>query len=399
VFVLHCPGGDHRPYTAPISLSKKNKGRANWVRRYSSTVRTNPNELQTLHEMAARVPFDDRINHQASLRDLSLSLIKEFLQNVQSPLFEQADSIPFEDLCLQMQIVKRLDEMLKPVNAGLLLFNEKPEQFFPSTQIDVVIYRDEVGDSFSEKIFKGPIHKQLQNALDYIQTNVIHEEVRKVEGRAEANRFYNYPYAAIEEVLANAVYHKSYERRSPIEVNIRLDQIEVLSFPGPLPPVDNKMLKKKRIVSREYRNRRIGDFLKELQLTEGRATGFPKIYDAMKRNGSPDPKFETDEERNYFLAVLPVHPDMDKRGQAGGEAKGEVRGEATEKSLNDTERAILKLLEKGPSSAEELANELGLKSRSGFFTRTLRGLMKDGFIEYKYPESPRHPDQKYRLNA
>ena len=209
-----------------------------------------------------------------------------------------------------MQIVKRLDEILKPVNAGLLLFNEKPEQFFQSTQIDVVIYRDEVGDSFSEKIFRGPIHKQLRNALDYIQTNVIHEEVRKVEGRAEANRFYNYPYAAIEEVLANAVYHKSYERRSPIEVNIRLDQIEVLSFPGPLPPVDNEMLKKKRIVSREYRNRRIGDFLKELQLTEGRATGFPKIYDAMKRNGSPEPTFETDDERTYFLAVLPVHPEV-----------------------------------------------------------------------------------------
>jgi predicted HTH transcriptional regulator len=70
------------------------------------------------------------------------------------------------------------------------------------------------------------------------------------------------------------------------------------------------MLKKKRIVSREYRNRRIGDFLKELQLTEGRATGFPKIYDAMKRNGSPEPRFETDHERSYFLAVLPVHPDV-----------------------------------------------------------------------------------------
>ena len=25
VFVLHCPGGDHRPYAAPISLSKKTK--------------------------------------------------------------------------------------------------------------------------------------------------------------------------------------------------------------------------------------------------------------------------------------------------------------------------------------------------------------------------------------
>ena len=106
VFVLQCPGGDHRPYDAPISLSKKNKGRAHWVRRYNSTVRANSNELQTLHEMAARVPFDDRINHQASLSDLSLSLVKEFLQNVQSPLFEQADSIPFEDLCCRCRLLK-----------------------------------------------------------------------------------------------------------------------------------------------------------------------------------------------------------------------------------------------------------------------------------------------------
>jgi len=129
--------------------------------------------------------------------------------------------------------------------------------------------------------------------------------------------------------------------------------------------------------------------LKELQLTEGRATGFPKIYDAMKRNGSPEPTFETDDDRTYFLAVLPVHPEVKMRGEAGGEADQIV--------LNNTEKAILKYLEQGPSSAEELANELGLKSRSGFFTRTLRGLMKDGFIEYIYPESPRHPDQKYRL--
>jgi predicted HTH transcriptional regulator len=32
--------------------------------------------------------------------------------------------------------------------------------------------------------------------------------------------------------------------------------------------------------------------------------------DAMKRNGSPEPRFETDHERSYFLAVLPVHPDV-----------------------------------------------------------------------------------------
>ena len=105
----------------------------------------------------------------------------------------------------------------------------------------------------------------------------------------------------------------------------------------------------------------------------------------MNRKGSPEPKFETDDERNYLLAVLPVHPDI------------KTRGEADQIGLNDTEKAILKHLEQGPSSAEELANVLGLKSRSGFLTRTIKSLIKHGFIEYEYPETPRHPDQKYEL--
>ena len=411
VLVLHCPGGDHRPYSAPVSLSKKRKDRAYWIRRYNSTVRANPDEQQTLHEMAAKVPFDDRINHQASITDLSLSLIKEFLQKVQSPLFEQAETIPFQDLCRQMQIVKGPDEQLKPVNVGLLLLNNKPEQFFPVTQIDVVIYRDEVGDRFSEKIFTGPIHKQLQNALDYINTNVIHEEVVKVQGRAEANRFYNYPYAAIEEVLANAVYHKSYERRNPIEVNVRPDQIEVLSFPGPLPPVDNKMLKQKRIVSREYRNRRIGDFLKELQLTEGRATGFPKIYDAMKRNGSPEPGFETDDDRTYFLAVLPVHPDVaslsnkdnlffevDKTSIVLGELRTRL-SQVCPKSVSGSgaDVILLKLFHEGRQSIGMLMERVSESNRTRFRENHLNPLMECGLVAFTIPDKPTSSKQKYKL--
>jgi len=88
---------------------------------------------------------------------------------------------------------------------------------------------------------------------------------------------------------------------------------------------------------------RLIDFLKELQLTEGRATGFPKIYDAMKRNGSPEPTFDTDDDRTYFLAILPVHPEVKDGGKDGGQAGGR----ATEINLNDTEKAMLEILEGG----------------------------------------------------
>lgn len=85
------------------------------------------------------------------------------------------------------------------------------------------------------------------------------------------------------------------------------DRIEIVSFPGPDRSVTIEGLKNYRVSNRRYRNRRIGDFLKELHLTEGRNTGFKKILDALEANGSPKPEFETDDARSYFITRLFVH--------------------------------------------------------------------------------------------
>ena len=42
-------------------------------------------------------------------------------------------------------------------------------------------------------------------------------------------------------------------------------------------------------------------------LTEGRNTGFRKILDAIKANGSPLPEFETDEAHDYFVSRFFIH--------------------------------------------------------------------------------------------
>ena len=66
----------------------------------------------------------------------------------------------------------------------------------------------------------------------------------------------------------------------------------------------------KSLRSRRYRNVRLGDCLKELGLTEGRATGIPTIQDELRANGSPLSTIETDEERSFFLIDLPCRIDM-----------------------------------------------------------------------------------------
>ena len=57
------------------------------------------------------------------------------------------------------------------------------------------------------------------------------------------------------------------------------------------------------------RNQRIGEFLKELRLAEGRLTGIRKVFQSLQDNGSPVPKFDFDPGRSYFRATLPAHPE------------------------------------------------------------------------------------------
>lgn len=207
-----------------------------------------------------------------------------------------------------MNIISNLPEYTKPKNVGLMFFSMEPGRFFPYTQIDVVQFPDGLGgDNIIEQTFKGPIQQQLRDALRYIRNTIITEKVVKHPDRAEADRFFNYPFAAIEEALSNAVYHRAYDEREPIEVRVEHDRMEIISFPGPDRSVTMEGLKSYRVSNRRYRNRRIGDFLKELHLTEGRNTGFKKILDALETNGSPKPEFETDEARSYFITRLFVH--------------------------------------------------------------------------------------------
>jgi len=59
------------------------------------------------------------------------------------------------------------------------------------------------------------------------------------------------------------------------------------------------------VIAHDYHNRRIGDFLKELNLAEEKATGFPITRGEMAKNESPAPVFYTDDERTLFLVTLP----------------------------------------------------------------------------------------------
>lgn len=397
LLVLWVPGGETRPYRARVSLEKDGTDWAWYIRRHSSTVRARGEDERELFSLAATVPFDDRYHQGASVEDLSRKLIERYLRRVGSGLASEAEELSVEELGRRMNIVGGPPEACFPRNVGLLFFNEEPQRFFPVAQIDVVWFPDGPGgDQFVEKEFRGPLASILADAIDYIKRRYLEQTVVKHAGRPEADRFWNFPIEAVEEVLVNAIYHRSYEEREPVEVRIGEKEITVSSFPGPDRSIRMEDLRVGRAVSRRYRNRRIGDFLKELDMAEGRSTGIPKILRAMRKNGSPPPVFESDEYRTWFLVRLPVREGVSsyRTPPEAGHDTGHERGHDEGSVSEHVERLVAAL--NGELSRPDLQAALGISSRGYFLKAYLQPALEAGLIEMTLPDKPTSRKQRYR---
>ncbi|WP_197037195.1 KTSC domain-containing protein [Flavobacterium sp. ZB4P23] len=422
ILVVFAPAGDNRPYKAPISLSEKRTERAMYIKRGSKTVKVKDgsDDERRLIELTARIPFDDRINQTAKLNDLNLRLIQNYLKEVMSSLYEESTKIPFSELCRHLMIAKGSEELLRPTNAGLLLFNENPDKFFSGAKIDLIIHKNEVGKDYTEKIFTGSIVQQIRDVLQYFKTNIVEELVVKSARQAESIRFFNYPFQAIEEAVVNAVYHKSYERENPVEIQIHKDKIEILSFPGPMPPITQAMLNKQRVVARDYRNRKMGGFLKELKLTEGRGTGLPIIHKSLEENGSPPPIFETDENNAYFLCIISIHPlansilvsqdelrrdedktlkineikDINRYLSLSVSELGDKDREAIRARINNTIKKVLHFCTE-PKSNDEIFEKIELYKNTKNHNHHIKPLLEIGWLKQTIPDKPRSKNQKY----
>ena len=396
LLVIWAPGGDERPYACPDRVLKKGKSpKSYYIRKMASTVKASRAAIKELFELSGDVPFDDRPNMQAAVSDLKVNLMADYLREIGSDLYPAAEGMSPLELGKSLRIVRGAEENVKPLNVGLLFFNPHPEDFFRYAWIEVVDKPDPTGQGMTEKYFKGPLHLQLREALAFIKNYVLQEKVFKLSDRAEAERHWNYPYVAIEEALANAVYHKSYRKPEPIVVTFTPDRMEINSLPGPDRSIRKADLEKFRLFAKQDRNRRIGDFLKELELAEARNTGYPAILRAVERNGSPKPIIETNASRDYFTFVLPIHKYF---RQSDAETMRELNTtDPVTVPVTDPVRKLLSVLRDGPCSPSDLRIAVGIKHRQTFRANYLNPAIRAGFICAKDGLSPHDPNIRYLL--
>ena len=367
--VVWAPGGHGRPYKASKDVLSDKSSKVYYIRKFSNTIAASPQEEKELFYAASDIPFDDRPNLLAEMEDLDLGLMREHLKQVGSSLYERSASAGLVQIADDLQLLAGPPERRKPRNVGILMFSERPERYFRYARIEVASIPDRTGEGMVERVFTGPIQRQLRDALSYIENCVIASKTYKLDDAAEARVVYNYPFRAVEEILSNAVYHRSYQVAEPICVRITPQALEVTSYPGFDRSITDADVAAHRFRARIYRNRRIGDFLKELRLIEGRNTGFPNAFEALRQNGSADPAFEMDDNRGYLSVTIPVHQAFLPSGRTAAKA-GAYEGR------------ILGALEGGPLSLTELAAAMGYKGISKKLSSAVTSMLQRGLLEH-----------------
>ena len=246
----------------------------------------------------------------ATIGDLNLDLLQEYLQKASSR--RTSSELSKFEIAKQLQLLDKNDPTENRVNNyAVLMFSTTPEKFIPYSYTEMIIDMFGTKRKMESKVFTGSVWKQYHSVLNYINDNFINELTIREDGKAENRKVANFPFTALEELLANAIVHNNYENGKAIQVYISETQINIINYNKPLPPLQIKDLNERSLFNeRDTENPELRDMFKSLGIIESFGTGIGEAKRAMKENGSPELYYKYfDINSNITSVVIPVNEE------------------------------------------------------------------------------------------
>jgi len=281
LLLAHIAPGREKPYCTSSGqfIIKQGTGKRN----------LHKDELSDLFIEAGRMRADEKICMDASVDDLDVSLFKKF--------YKKKYGEPFTEKHIPIQLLQNMNLAYgNGINlSAILMFGNNTTEFFPMNQIVAISF---FGNDASQFVYKdsenieGNNYILFEKGIDFIKRNLNPSE--KNDNELEI------PEAIIQEILVNALVHRSYHIDYLISGNIRIsiydDRIE-LENPGALVyPHSIEDIKEGITYSR---NKTISSIASTLMPFRGIGKGLPLIL-----SHYPDVELYNDLEGEQFKIVI-----------------------------------------------------------------------------------------------
>ena len=190
-----------------------------------------------------------------------------------------------------------------PTVVGVLTLGKSPRTWVPCAYVEFLrILGTEWGDPVADN--SGEIDGTLDMVLRRLDEKIkatLATAVDFTSGSTTEQRVSSYPFSALQQIVRNAVMHRTYEgTNAPVRVYWFNDRIEVISPGGPFGIVTPANFG--RPGASDYRNPAIASVLKSLGFVQRFGFGIAEARRAMAQNGNPAPEFQA--EANVVMATL-----------------------------------------------------------------------------------------------
>jgi len=219
--------------------------------------RISSSEIRRLaKESGGKTYWGEQICEGASLKDINEEKIRWFLKEARD---ERNLNIPIDTPVDEVLMRLNASRNGKPTNASILLFGEKPQNFFLQAEVRCVRFEgnEPVKPFIDMKIISGSVIEQVDKSLSFVL-----EHIPKrvwLAGRVQREERYQYPPDAVREAIVNAVCHRNYEEKGNVQIRIFNDYMEVWSpgeLPEPLMPEDlkktHKSIPRNPLIARQF---------------------------------------------------------------------------------------------------------------------------------------------------
>ncbi len=247
------------------------------------------------------LPFDIYPVPSATIIDLSRLLFEnEYLPAAFAPDILSANNRTYEERLASCRMIVS-PENTTPTVLGILTLGKNPQDFISGAHIQFLrIDGTELADPVVDADdFEGTLPDMLRRAEEKMASHNrtavdITSSPTHTVGRP-------YPPEALQQVLYNAVLHRTYEStNAPVRIYWFNDRIEVSSPGGPFGNVTQENFGNPGVT--DYRNPNIADVLKTYGYIQAFGRGIPVANRALTENGNRPLQFEVNQ--SYVLCTI-----------------------------------------------------------------------------------------------
>ena len=247
------------------------------------------------------LPFDVQSIPSSNLSYLERSLFEDqYLPAAFAVDVLEQNKRSFEERLASLRMIAS-SEVPTPTLLGLLVLSQRAIDFVPCAFVQFLrIHSDTLdGPIVDEDRISAPLAQLVRRLDDKLGTH-LRTAVDLTSGSLEA-RSPDYPFVALQQLVRNAVMHRTYEgTHAPIRVTWFDDRVEVLSPGGPFGLVTASNFGTPGVT--DYRNPNIADAMKTLGFVQRFGVGIAIAKRAAERNGNPPITWQVND--RFVLATL-----------------------------------------------------------------------------------------------